>query len=54
MRAQNLLVEKAEIASIVPLALNRRGEFPDRLMGNGACHTGNYSCFFRSFGPSSD
>ena len=22
--------------------------------GNGACHTGNYSCFFRAFGPSSD
>ncbi len=21
--------------------------------GNGACHTGNYSCFFRSFGPES-
>ena len=19
--------------------------------GNGACHTGNYSCFFRAFGP---
>ncbi len=22
-------------------------------VGNGACHTGNYSCFFRSFGPES-
>ena len=21
--------------------------------GNGACHTGNYSCFFRAFGPES-
>jgi hypothetical protein len=19
--------------------------------GNGACHTGNFSCFFRAFGP---
>lgn len=22
--------------------------------GNGACHTGNYSCFFRAFGETSD
>ena len=22
--------------------------------GNGACHTGNYSCFFRAFGPEGD
>ena len=22
--------------------------------GNGACHTGEYSCFFRSFGPDTD
>src|SRR4249919_2539545 len=22
--------------------------------GNGACHTGEYSCFFRSFGPVTD
>ena len=22
--------------------------------GNGACHTGEYSCFFRAFGPSVD
>ena len=21
--------------------------------GNGACHTGNYSCFYRAFGPES-
>ena len=22
--------------------------------GKGACHTGNYSCFFRAFGPAAD
>jgi phosphoribosyl-AMP cyclohydrolase len=22
--------------------------------GKGACHTGNYSCFFRAFGPDAD
>ena len=22
--------------------------------GNGACHTGNYSCFFRAFGPDAE
>jgi phosphoribosyl-AMP cyclohydrolase/phosphoribosyl-ATP pyrophosphohydrolase/phosphoribosyl-AMP cyclohydrolase len=22
--------------------------------GKGACHTGNYSCFFRAFGPEAD
>ena len=22
--------------------------------GNGACHTGNYSCFFRAFGPEAE